>query len=343
MSPRFPDDPSFAAPAPEVPVTPGPRPTFSVIVASWQMADLIGEAIRSALAQTEPPQEVIVCDDGSTDDLAAALAPFGEAVQLLRITHSGGSVAVNTAAHAASGDFVAILDADDRWDTRRLERLGDLAAARPDLDLLTSDAWFVADGERHGRFYEANVFAAVDQSTEILRRNFFFAHIAVRREVWNRYDGFTPDLARGYDWDFALRLLLGGSKAGCVLEPLADYRIHSNSLSADRFQSMMARVQVLDRVAASSSLSRAQRHLMSEARATYRGRALVAHAEQLLLAGSAGRRRACLELLRAPGNPLRRRVLAGAAALAPGPAGKRLRRDAETRGRARSDRAMPGA
>lgn len=307
-------------------------------MAAWQAADLIGASIGSVLNQSEPPQEIVVVDDGSTDDLTSALAPFGGALRLLRIPHSGLGAARNVSVAAASGDFVAILDADDNWEPNRLRRLGDLAAARPDLDLLTTDAWFLVDGERRGRFYEANTFPVVDQATEILRRNFFFAHVAVRRTTWHHYGGMSPDVPWAEDWDFWLRLLLGGCQAGCVLEPLADYRIHSGSVSADRSRSLMARVEVLDRAEASGVLTDFQRRVLSDARATYRRRALAARAEQRLLNRSPGRRRACLDLLRVAGSTPRQRIHAAAAVLAPEWAGKRLRRGAEDRGRARTDR-----
>ena len=63
MTPADPADPLLVAPVPAGDVRPGVRPSFSVIVAAWEVADLIGIAVRSALEQSEPPQEVIVVDD----------------------------------------------------------------------------------------------------------------------------------------------------------------------------------------------------------------------------------------------------------------------------------------
>lgn len=309
-------------------------------MAAFDAADDIGAAVRSALAQTEPPCEVIIGDDGSTDDLEGALAPFGDAVQLLRLPHRGAAAASNDAAAHATGEFVAVLDADDTWEPQRLRRMGDLAAARPDLDLLTTDAWFVVDAQRRGRFYESNVFTIDDQATEILRRTFFFAHVAIRRTAWVAAGGFTVDLARGYDWDLQLRLLLDGVRAGCVVEPLADYTIHPRSLSANRYESMMARVRLLDRAEATHRLDDHQQLALAAARDTYRRRALVARAEQLLMTGAAGRRRASLAVLLAPGASLRRRVQAVVGVVAPGWSGTRLRRVADERGRAAGDRSV---
>jgi glycosyltransferase involved in cell wall biosynthesis len=242
------------------------------------------------------------------------------------------------AATLATGDFVVVLDADDTWDPRRLERLADLAVERPDLDLLTTDAWFVVDGERRGRFYEYNSFATSHQSTEILRRTFFFSHVAVRRTRWEAVGGFTTDLARGHDWDLELRLLLSGARAGCVLEPLAEYTIHPASLSANRYESLMARVALLERARANHPLSDDQVAVLVEAQRGYRRRALAARAEQTLMSGAPGRRRAAVAVLAAGGVGRRRGALLAAAVLAPAWAGGRLRRQADARGRAASDR-----
>lgn len=340
MTPSAGNPAAFVVPVARTPVRPGPRPSFSVIVAAWQAAGTIGAAIRSAVEQTEPPLEIVVCDDGSTDDLVGALAPFGDAVRLLRVPHGGASPARNAAAAVSHGDFVVILDADDSWDPRRLERIADLAELRPDLDLIATDAWFVVDGERRGRFHDVNEFATTDQAVEILRRNFLFAHVAVRRSRWEEFGGYSPNLTRGEDWDMWLRLLLGGCVAGCVHEPLVDYTIHGASLSADRFKSLMARVEVLDRAEAGHRLNETQRAALTEARDEYRRRALAIHAEQLLVSGAQGRRRASLALLRAPGGGRRARVLSAAAAVAPGLAGARLRRQASRRGGLAGDRVV---
>lgn len=332
---------ALLAPTREGPTAKGPAPTFSVVVAAWQAAGTLGAAVRSALDQTYPPHEVIVADDGSTDDPTAVVAVFGQAVRLLSLPHRGAGSARNAAAEIATGSFLVVMDADDVWHPKRLERLGDLAVQRPDLDLMTTDAWFVVDGQRRGTFYEAGgAFPVNGQTTEILRRNFFFAHVAVRSTAWAACGGFATDLAQGQDWDLWLRLLLSGSVAGCVDEPLADYTIHGASLSADRAGSLMARVTLLDRAVANHDLSAEQRAVVAESRAVFRRRALAARAEQALLAKAPGRRWASVDLALAPGGSARGRVAAAAAAIAPGWAGGHLRRRQDTAGRARTDRAI---
>ena len=338
------DRSAFLVPDPVGEIAPGRRPTFSVVIATWQSAGTVGSAVRSALDQSEPPAEVVVCDDGSTDDVAGALVGFGDRVRLLTIPHSGPSIARNTAAAAVTGDFVAVLDADDTWEPRRLERLADLGAARPDLDLLTTDAWFVVDGRRSGRFYDAaGAFPVRDQLTEILRRNFFFAHVAVRRTQWQAHGGYDADIAYAEDWDFWLRLLAGGCRAGCVAEPLADYAIRPQSQSGDRAPSLLARVTVLDRALSQQSLTPEQRSVAAAARGEFLRRSRAAAAERALVEAAPDRRTACRRLLSTPGVSLTSRLHAAAAWVAPAYAGRRLRERNRSAGHTGYDRRIPAS
>lgn len=95
-------------------------PAISIVIAAFEAAATIGATIRSVIAQSPSPLEIVVCDDGSSDDLAGALSEFGEKVRLVRIEHGGEAKAKNAAIEAASGEFVAIIDADDRFLPGRL-------------------------------------------------------------------------------------------------------------------------------------------------------------------------------------------------------------------------------
>src|SRR5690242_13879643 len=92
----------LAPPAPDG-AAPGPRPTISIVMPAYQAAGTIGAALESALAQTVGAHEIVVCDDGSTDDLDGALAPMLGEIVLLRQANRGGSAALNAAVRAATG------------------------------------------------------------------------------------------------------------------------------------------------------------------------------------------------------------------------------------------------
>src|SRR5262249_23209784 len=110
----------FLAPEAARAVAARATPTFSVVIAAYNVADVISGAIESALGQTHAPHEVIVCDDGSTDDLARALEPYTDRISLIRQSNGGEGSAKNAGARAASGEFVTILDADDEYLSGRL-------------------------------------------------------------------------------------------------------------------------------------------------------------------------------------------------------------------------------
>jgi hypothetical protein len=313
------------APAPERAVERRPAPSFSVIMAAYQAAETIGESVASALDQTAPPLEVIVCDDGSTDDLDGALAPHRERIVLLRQERGGAGSARNRALRAASGEFVAPLDSDDVFLPRRLEALGDLAAARPDLDLLSTDVLFEREGEVVGRFYDRNRFEVDDQRTAILE-SCFVGWPAARRERLLAVGGFDESLATADDWAAWMRLILDDARAGMVPEPLLLYRLRPGSLSADRARTLRERVELLDRAAAGASLRAPERGALRSARRRAAARAATEEAREALLESRRDGRRRALALAATQGASPSARVLGAGAALMPRAAGRLLRR-----------------
>ncbi|MGY1745232.1 glycosyltransferase [Blastococcus sp. SYSU D00695] len=319
-------------PAPAAPLPPAPaEPTFSVVVAAHQAAATVGEALRSALAQTRPPLEVVVCDDGSTDGTAEVLSSFGSAVRVVRRPNGGESAAKNTAVAAASGDYVVVLDADDVFHPRRLEALAWLARERPDLDVLTTDAVLEADGTPVRRAYHPGwVFPAEDQRGAVLDRNFVFGLCAVRRRRWLAAGGFDEGLRLTADWEFWQRLVLGGSRIGLVAEPLARYRLTAGTLSSDRIPLVRARLQVLSRAAARPDLTPRERAIVRRARQRELRQLRLRSADAALAAGDRSARLRAAVVALGPGFGLRTRL--GAARTVVSPAAARRRRAARSDG-----------
>jgi glycosyltransferase involved in cell wall biosynthesis len=320
----------FLAP-PAARIEPGPAPTFSVIVAAYNVADVIGDALESIQGQTVAPLEVIVCDDGSTDDLARAVKPYRDVIVLLRRQNGGEAAAKNTAAAAATGDFVAILDADDVYFPNRLEALSALAQARPDLDILTTDG-FLSVGDRIiRRNYDRSWnFEAADQRRAILERNFIFGLAAVRRDRLLQHGGFDEAIRWTTDWDLWLRLILAGARAGCVPEPLALYRLRETSLTAQRRDLLLGKLATLEKAQHNPNLRGDEPHMLERSLASYRRDLALLDLREAVAAGKAGARRRALRVLRTPGYKLRTRLDAAAMAVAPAISGRVLRRRAET-------------
>jgi GT2 family glycosyltransferase len=224
----------------------------------------VARAVESALGQTTPAHEVIVCDDGSTDAPDRALETFAGEVILLRKPNGGGASALNHALASASGDFVAVLDADDLYDPQRTTAIGTAAASRPDLDIVTTDAWLERDGARIGMYSASNPFATQEQRSAILDTCFPGGWPAVRRARLLEAGGWNESYRIAYDWECWLRLILGGSSAGLVDAPLMTYRVHHGSLSADKVASLQERLRLL-RSVDSRRLSPEERQVRSRA------------------------------------------------------------------------------
>ena len=313
----------FLAPRVDHAVPPGKVPSFSIVIPAYQAAAYIGRAVESVLAQTVSPLEIIVSDDGSTDDLNGALAPYRDCIQLVRAPNGGLPVARNRGFLAASADFVANLDADDVLYPEWLEAVGELAAARPDLDILTTNGYRVYDGRRIRHCYdEDSVFEIGNQRQEILHRNFILAFAAVRRSRFLEIGTFDEEIVSA--WDLWLRLLVDGSRAGCVDEALFEYTLREGSISSQRGHPTGTAVRVLEK-AASMDLSTRERDEIALTLASMRTQW---ERDLLHLELASGQRRVrarALRLALKPGYGLLPRLKMIAAAIAPRLSGRIVR------------------
>lgn len=322
----------FITPPPDGRIVPGPSPSFSVVIPAYEAAAFAAEAVASALAQTVPPHEVIVCDDGSTDDLAGALGRYAGRIVFHRKQNGGLASARNAGVAISSGEFIAFLDADNILLPEYLEALGALAAARPDLDILTTDAYLELDGQIYGRYYRGKArFVAGDQRRGIIHQHFIFGNGAIRREALLAVGGYDETVV-AEDTDLFVRMILEGSRAGLVDEPLCVYRIRAGSLSSSRPRMLRAATVVLERARTHPSLTRDELRFLRRELAAKRRLATLAEADDALRGFAPHPRRRALKVaFGRPGYGIAARAKAVAAAIAPRWAGRYLERlDRET-------------
>jgi len=323
----------LAPPSPGV--TPRPEtPTFSVVIAAYNAAAYIGAAIDSVLEQSVAPQEIIVCDDASTDETARIVEAYGSRVLLRKLdTNSGPARARNEAVGAASGEFVLVLDADDRYLPGRIEALGEVLRDRPDLDILTTDAYVEVDRQTVGLFYGPHWrFEVTDQRAEILRRNFIFVAAAVRREHVLAVGGFDG-VPGTEDWALWIRLILSGSRAACIDEPLAVYLDRPDSLSADQARMVRSELSTLRKAAALSTLTASERAIVRRTIAGNEREVLRQDLRVAIEQGSPGAHRLSWQLMKHPGTGVRTRLKAAGGIVSPSLLRRRLRRrDDQTKG-----------
>ena len=125
----------------------------SVVIPTYNRVHLVTRAIRSALAALSTGDEVIVVDDGSTDETAAVVEGFEAPVRLLRRPHEGAGAARNAGLAAARGPFVAFLDSDDEWFPDKIDLQRTFLERRPDVLYAFSDFGVrLEDGTEHRRY-----------------------------------------------------------------------------------------------------------------------------------------------------------------------------------------------
>jgi GT2 family glycosyltransferase len=248
-------------------------------------------------------------------------------VQLLRGAHAGPPAARNRGFHGASGDFVVNLDADDLFYPERLEALGELAAARPDLDILASDAYIVSDGRRLGRRYsDFRVFYTDDQRRRILQENFILAFSAVRRARFLEVGGFDESIIIADDWDFWLRLIVHGARAGCVDQPLGEVTVRAGSLSSRRADSLRYEIRVLEKAQMHAVLEPQEQEALADSIERRQRQFARVELKEALLRGDPTARRRLFAAAFEHGHDVPTRLKSAASALAPGLARRLLER-----------------
>ncbi len=204
----------------------------SVIIPTYNYARFIGEAIDSTLAQTLPPLEVIVVDDGSTDGTRELLAEYGDRIRVISQQNQGVGAARNAGIAAARGEYLAFLDSDDAWYPRKLELQMLRFANEPELGLVHCGAEMIdAEGRTLGTT-TGGMEGQVAEEMLLLDREVIMpqgSSIVVPRRVAIELGGYDVRLPPSEDWDFCYRIASRYS-IGYVREVLVRYRLHGSGI-----------------------------------------------------------------------------------------------------------------
>jgi glycosyltransferase involved in cell wall biosynthesis len=185
----------------------------SVVIPAWNAADYLRRAIESVLRQTVRPRQIIVVDDGSTDNTAALVADYGSAATCFQQAHQGLSVARNEGVARSASDWVAFLDADDEWLPTKLERQLAILGDYPALHWCSCHRKDVGVGRRTDFARSASMLALLYERPILplvaamaaglsVAPSGIVAHRALLRES----GGFDPSLCYSQDRDLWLRI-----------------------------------------------------------------------------------------------------------------------------------------
>lgn len=188
---------------------------ISAIIPVYNGASFLAAAIDSALGQTYAPFEVVVIDDGSTDNSAAIANAYGGIVRCISQPNGGLSVARNAGIAATTGEFVALLDADDLWPADSLQLRLDYLLANPDIDTVVGNV--IQFQDRTGE-EEPSAPGALAGNT------------LVRRTVFDRIGRFDPQYRVGEFVDWHARARAGGIQFGTIPEVVLRRRLHDANM-----------------------------------------------------------------------------------------------------------------
>ncbi len=231
-------------------------PRVSVVVPTYNASGRLKKTIESVLAQTVPPFEIIIVDDGSTDDTKQVCAHFGGAICYLAVENGGQQRARNIGVARATGEWIAFLDHDDLWDPDYLAELRAFQARHAfDLAFCDSrtlrereDGHVIQDGTRFMELAPAGYWQGmgVDPADRwsVLER-YDYAHflefhpvqpsvLTIRAELFRALGGFDPRM-RGVsaeDFEFELRAIRS-ARIGLIWRPLVTITRHAGNASVD--------------------------------------------------------------------------------------------------------------
>ncbi len=233
---------------------PPARPVISIIMPAYNVAHYVTEAIDSVLAQTLTDWELIIVNDGSTDDTGARIKQFDSPrIQPIEQPNAGVSSARNRGIAVARGEWIAFLDADDRWRPDALERL--LAGARSEPSTVVAyGEGVVMDATGRVTGPEAAPLLAARPSgfilRDLLKANFVVnpGVVLTRADALRTVGGYCADLRMAEDWELWTRVAKQGNWLYIGGQPILEYRQRPDSATREWGPQIHETMRAIDRV-----------------------------------------------------------------------------------------------
>lgn len=241
--------PADVARSDEVAAAPNGLPRVSVVIPTYNSAAMVKEAIESALAQSYSDFEIVVIDDGSTDDTEGVVRQYGDRVRYFKQENQGVSAARNAGIKHSSGEYVAFLDSDDLWLPEKLAEQIPLFDDDPKLGLVYSD-WAVVSGNA---MLQTSYLKDLPASSgyvfdELIQSGFILTSgVVLRRACVDDVGAFDKSLAIAQDYDLWLRISYRW-KVQLVDKCLFTKRSCDGSLSSNLAKTAMERIALFQKM-----------------------------------------------------------------------------------------------
>jgi len=228
------------------------QPKVSVVIPTYNAARYIAEAIESVLAQSYHDYEIIVVDDGSTDNTKEVLRPYMDRIRYFYKENGGVSSARNRGIQEARGEYIAFLDADDLWLPEKLKLQIEIMEQHPDFAMIHTDIKVIdvngtllkESANKRRQSHNGMVF---EEFFKTYRSLVMMSSALIRKSSIESMGLFDESLSVSEDYDFFLRFFWN-YPVYLLDEPLVKYRITPGSISrSDKVKEVICRKQVIDR------------------------------------------------------------------------------------------------
>lgn len=232
------------------------EPQVSVVIPTFNYGHLVCDAVDSVLAQAYRNIEVIVVDDGSTDDTRERLAKYGERIRYHYQPNAGLSAARNTGISLAKGDLIALLDSDDAFHPKKLLCQVEYLKARPEIGLVATNSFSDEPCVWHDH---ASADISVHTSTleledVVVKSRFVPSSVLIRRECFEKAGLFEAELRSVEDRDMWIRIA-AQFRITLITLPLTWYRQTPGSMSRNASRMEQCEREVLEKAFRSPALS----------------------------------------------------------------------------------------
>jgi GT2 family glycosyltransferase len=245
------------------------------VVPAYNAARTLGVCVSSALAQTVSDLEVVIVDDGSTDQTLSLASAIQDPRVVVHSQPNGGLPAArNAGIKRSQGEIVSFLDSDDLLSPRYLQEVAVVFDRDPGLTFVYADAWTFDDATHRIRMQTTAQYQRPPQPPpptaqalfrELVQRNFIIVPVAVRREAILAAGLFDEQLTSAEDWDMWLRLAAAGHRAWPTAGPLGLRREHVGQMSGNHRRMIANQVRVFEKLAADPGLA-AEEEVLVQAR-----------------------------------------------------------------------------
>jgi len=275
-------------------------PLISIIIPAYNVAQYIGDALRSVFIQDFKNYEVIVVNDGSTDtpELEKVLEPWRDKIQYICQENRGISAARNAGLRVARGELIALLDSDDVWHEGKLtEQLAFIKQGQ--FDMVYGNALLIGDVPwRAGTtFMDRSPSAGPVTLNSLLdlRVTVVVSTVIMRKDLVQQVGGFDEeDRNITEDFDLWLRLARTGARIGYQKKVLAEYRYRSDSVSASRIKLHEAALRVLQKTRCGMTLSASEKEALDRTERRLQSILMLEHGKTLIVNGEVAEARAVL-------------------------------------------------